>query len=486
MTPSASATRDTSAVKASAAATLAEFCAGLCWDGLGEDVQARTRELVLDLIGVGLAGSRQPSSAPAAEVALKLGVGGPATILGTPHRAEAAWAALANGTAAHAVELDDVTTESSLHPGVAVIPAVLALAEALNAPPKALLEAIVSGYEVTMRVGNALNPGSAYARGFHPTGVAGVFGATMAAGHLLRLPVDALVSALGIAGTMASGSLEYLADGAWTKRLNAGWAGHAGITAAYLAQAGFSGPRTVFEGRLGVLHAYSDAPFPERLLADMSRPLQVMRVSIKPYACCRYNHGLIDCMLDLRRSPAFSLNAVERIRLGVLSGGALLVADPIERKRSPQGVVDAQFSAPYAAATALLLGSGGMEAYTPSQLADVRVRDLMARTDCYSDASLDAEYPRRWPAAAEIHLRDGTVLQTRVEFATGEPENPVPLEGLHAKFMSLAATSVADPEALADAILTLDQAPNLSALTAALSAECRVPSAECRVLSAEC
>ena len=162
--------------RTAAAARLAEFCAGLRWDELERDVQSRTLELLLDLIGVGLAGSRQPSSPPAAQVALSLGGEGKATIFGSGRQTSAVWAALANGTAAHAVELDDVTTESSLHPGVAVIPPALALAEELGASPAALLEAIVAGYEVTMRVGNALNPASAYARGFHPTGVAGVFG----------------------------------------------------------------------------------------------------------------------------------------------------------------------------------------------------------------------------------------------------------------------------------------------------------------------
>src|SRR5207302_5923825 len=164
------------------------------------------------------------------------------------------------------------------------------------------------------------NPASAYARGFHPTGVAGVFGATVAAGRLLGLSRAELTHALGIAGTLAAGSLEYLSDGAWTKRLNAGWAGHAGITAAHLARSGFSGPATVFEGRLGVLHAYSDAPFPERLLADLGQPLQVTRVSIKPYACCRYNHGLIDCILQLSQVHRVQPGEIERIRLGVLSG----------------------------------------------------------------------------------------------------------------------------------------------------------------------
>src|SRR5712692_7820884 len=449
-----------------AAASLAEFCAELRWERLDDDGRARTRELLLDLIGVALAGSRQPSSPPAAEVALGLGGNGEASVFGCGQKTSAVWAALANGTAAHAVELDDVTTESSLHPGVAVIPAALALAEEIKAEPKALLEAIVAGYEVTMRVGNALNPASAYARGFHPTGVAGVFGATMAAARLLDLDYKEVTNALGIAGTLASGSLEYLADGAWTKRLNPGWAGHAGITAAHLAKAGFRGPASVFEGRLGVLHAYSDAPFPERLLADLGQPLQVMRASIKPYACCRYNHGLIDCILQLTRQQPIEPGDVERIRLGVLSGGAVLVADPIEQKRAPQSVVDAQFSAPYAAAAALVFGTGGIDAYAPERLHDPTVRDLMERTDCYRDPALDAPYPRQWPASAEIHLRDGRVLSTRIEFATGEPENPVRREALIEKFVSLTADTLDDPAAAAEHILNVDSQPDLSTVGA--------------------
>src|SRR5919201_5915781 len=232
-----------------AARQLAAACADLRWAHLPAAAQDRTRELLLDLLGVALGGSRQPSSPPAAEVARRLGGdGGQASVVGAGFATTAVWAALANGTAAHAIELDDVTTESSLHPGVAVIPTAFALAEELGAPPSALLEAVVAGDEVTMRVGNALNPASAYARGFHPTGVARVFRAAMAAGRLLRLGANRLEHALGIAGTLASGSLEYLSDGAWTKRLNPGWAGHAGITAAYLAKEGFSGPASVFEG----------------------------------------------------------------------------------------------------------------------------------------------------------------------------------------------------------------------------------------------
>jgi 2-methylcitrate dehydratase PrpD len=269
---------------------------------------------------------------------------------------------------------------------------------------------------------------------------------------------------------MASGSLEYLSGGAWTKRLNPGWAGHAGITAAYLAREGFTGPLTALEGRLGLFHAYSDAPAPERLLADLGQgPLQIMRASIKPYACCRYNHGLIDCVLQLSRDHQLQPEQVERIRLGVLSGGRVLVADPIEQKRQPKSVVDAQFSAPYAAAAALVLGTGGLDAFSPSNLEDPRIQALMQRTECYSDAELDAGYPAQWPAAAEIALRDGRSVRTRIEYMTGEPENPVSRAALVDKFVGLASGVVADPAGLAERILRLDASePDLRGLGSAL------------------
>ncbi len=452
-----------------AAAELAAFCAAIRWSDLPTEARERAKELTLDLLGVGLRGSAEQSSQAAARVVRAMQASGGASVIAGGFSSGAAWAALANATASHGIELDDVTTESSLHPGVAVIPPAFALAEELGISPIAYLEAVVAGYEVTIRVGNALNPASSYARGFHPTGVAGVFGATMAAGRLLGLDERALVHALGIAGTMAAGSLEYLSDGAWTKRLNPGWASHAGIVAASLAKEGFTGPASVFDGRLGVLHAFTDEPYRERLLADLGKPLQVMLVSIKPYACCRYNHGLIDAALQLRREHDFRLEDVERIRLGVLSGGALLVADPIEQKRDPHNVVDAQFSAPYAAAVALTRGRGDVSVYNQQTIDDPAIRSLMAKTDCYRDSDLDAAYPRQWPAAAEVKLRDGRVLSAYVPYATGEPENPVSREALLAKFASLAEGRYrGDASALASRILRLEDEPDLRGIGAEL------------------
>jgi 2-methylcitrate dehydratase PrpD len=420
-----------------AAAVLASFCTAIRWPELPLAVQERTKELLLDHLGVTVRGSAEASSAPVAAFTRKMQSTGPSSVIGAGFCTTPAWAALANGTAAHAIEMDDVTCESSLHPGVAVIPAALAIAEEQGAEVSALLAAIVAGYEVTLRVGNALNPASAYQRGFHPTGVAGVFGATTAAGYLLALDAETLTRALGIAGTMASGSLEYLSDGSWTKRLNAGWAAHAGIVAAGLAQAGFTGPESVFDGPLGLLQGYTDIPSSHRLQEGLGQSFQIMTVAIKPYGCCRYNHGLIDCMLTLKQQYNLQPDDVAAIRLGVLKAGALLVADPIEQKRTPQTIVDAQFSAPFAAAVALIRGAADVNQYTPTNVNDPTIRSLMARTDCYHDPSLEAVYPQQWPAAAKIKLQNGQTVSTQVTYPTGEPENPVSREDLVRKFVML-------------------------------------------------
>lgn len=456
-----------------AADALAGFCCEVRWASLPAPVRERTKELILDLAGVALRGSLEPSSRPAVTVARRLGSPGTASLVGAGGTVSAAWAALANGTAAHAIEMDDVTASSSLHPGAPVIPAALALAEERALPATAFGEAVVAGYEVTMRVGDALNAASAYRRGFHPTGVAGVFGAAAAAGRLLGLDRSSLARALGIAGTMASGSLEYLSDGSWTKRLNPGWAAHAGIVAAHLAAEELTAPASVFEGRLGVLRAYTDEPRPELLTAGLGEGFAVMRVSIKPYACCRYNHALIDGVLALRRAHGLRAEDVAAIRLGVLSGGAVLVAEPLAEKRTPRNVVDAQFSAPFAAAVALVRGSAGLADYTQSNVDDRTIRSLMERTDCYRDPALDAVYPAHWPAAVELRLRDGRRLAIHVDDASGEPDNPVSAADLRAKFEQLASAVLqrGAVDELAERLLHLEAEADLHRVGALLRRE---------------
>jgi 2-methylcitrate dehydratase PrpD len=409
-----------------------------------EEVVIRSRELFGDFLAVTLAGSVFESSRCVISFIRAMETGGACTIFGTPFTGSPQLGALANGTSAHATELDDVEAASSLHPGVAVMPSAFAAAEFIGASLNDFLIAAIMGYEVTLRVGRALNPAGAYRRGFHPTGVAGAFGASMAVGRLIGLTVEQQRHAFGIAATLASGSMEYLSDGSWTKRLNAGWAAQSGLVAAFLARSGFSGPRSALTGRFGALHSYTDEPSPDHLTAELGRSFAIMRVAVKPYACCRYNHPLIDAALALRRDPGFSVDAVRSVELGVLKAGAPLVADPIDRKRAPQSIVDAQFSAPFAVAVALHHGRAGLDEYSLANLQDQTIRALMSVTSCHTDPELDRAYPERWPGMVQVVMTDGRKIVRYVDFPLGEPENPVSRAERKDKFSQLAGLALED------------------------------------------
>jgi 2-methylcitrate dehydratase PrpD len=421
---------------------LAHFCATLSAGKLPAQARERARYLLLDHLAVTLRGSLLPSSQAAYSMLQNTEArrsAGTSTIFGRTERAEASWAAFANGIAAHGLEMDDVENASSLHPGVVVMPAALALAEQLGSSPSDFYASVVAGYEVTLRVGAALNPASAYERGFHPTAVCGALGAAAASARLLGLTPAQTNSALGIAGSMAAGSMAYLHDGAWTKRLHPGWACHAGITAARLAASGFVGPTDILEGRYGFLHAYSSNSDVEQLERKPGDELAIMRVSLKPYACCRYMHGPIDCLFDIMRRHQPDPQRVARIACGVLSGGRGLIADPIGQKRQASNIVDAQFSMPYGAAIAVLTGKAGLSVFTGEWLHHPTVRELMQKVDCYTSPELDDHYPAEWRASASITMDDGTQYSSQIRYALGDPHNPLSWEQLEARFHELVA-----------------------------------------------
>ncbi len=442
-------TRDRNTATQHLTAALASFAAQLRGETLPDKVRERVRYLLLDYLAVTLRGSQLPSSQTTCQMLETLpgaynSATGSVTILGRPERAEASWAALANGVAAHGLEMDDVENRSSLHPGVVVFPAALALTEQLHIAPGDFYAAVVAGYEVTLRVGAALNPASAYDRGFHPTAICGTLGAAAASARLLSLPPEQTNMALGIAGSMTAGSMAYLDDGAWTKRLHPGWASHAGITAARLAAAGFVGPTSILESRYGLLHAYSSTSDVKQLQRVDDKNFAIMQVSLKPYACCRYMHGPIDCLLEIRRIHQPDLQQVARIRCGVVTGGRGLIVDPIEQKREAHNVVDAQFSMPFGAAIALLTGQAGLSVFTEERIHDPAVRALMQRVECYSSPELDNYYPAEWRATASIEMLDGREFSAHVRYALGDPHNPLSWAQLESRFQELVSPVIED------------------------------------------
>jgi 2-methylcitrate dehydratase PrpD len=222
--------------------SLAKFSAGLTYEDLPPEVVEWAKYLCLDFAGVALNGSTTPSAKAVVEAIEGIERPGPSAIIGTGSRAQPEYAAMANGTAFHSIELDDVNNESSLHPGVVAYPTALAMADVVPVDGKSFITSVVAGYDIMVRLGRALKPAEHYGRGFHPTGTCGAFGAATVAGQLLGLEHESLAYALGIAGSQAAGNLEFLTDGAWTKRLHPGWASHSGIWAALLARSGFVGP----------------------------------------------------------------------------------------------------------------------------------------------------------------------------------------------------------------------------------------------------
>ena len=411
---------------------LAEFAAAVSPRALQPEVEARARGLLLDYLGVLIGGSALPVGARAAAYAQKAGDGEASVQL--RGRAPAPLAALSNGMTAHALELDDVTNVSSLHPGVVVWPAAMAAVERDGGTLADLLAAGVAGYEVTMRVGDALNAPATYARGFHPTGVAGALGAAVAAAHAIGLDAGGMLNALGLAGGMAAGSMAYVQNGSDGKRLNAGWAAHAGIVAADLAAAGVPGPIDALTGTYGLLQAYSDDPRPEALgPLDSDRPA-LLDVAIKPYACCRYIHPVIDACRELRASNGYQPGDLRRVTVSVLPGGGPIVARPAEPKRRPSNRVDAQFSVYYVAAQALVHGPPTPDRFGEPHLRDAEVRRMADRIEVTSNAALDAAYPQRWGCEVSAEFAGGDVRTILVEDPRGDARRPLSNAELEAKF----------------------------------------------------
>ena len=417
---------------------LVQRCHDLKYSDLAADVIDRTKYLLLDYIGVAARGALSDSSLPVQRVISSLGKARDgAVVIGTDIRVNPPYAALANGIASHSLELDDVVNEASLHPAVAIMPAALAAAHITGCTGEKFLAAVVAGYEVMIKLGIALDPAAHYARGFHPTATCGTMGSAITAAKILKLDQQSMQHALGIAGSQAAGSMEFLADGAYTKRFHPGWAAHSGIIAALLARDDFSGPGTIIEGRFGFLHAYSPNSDASKILQNWGTPYEVLKTSIKPHACCRYKQGPIDGILQIMRENELSAADIERVNLAVLKAGFALVAEPEDIKYNPQSIVDAQFSMPFGAAMAILHGKASLDQYTQENLKSPLVREVMRKVKCIHDPEIEKDFPRKWKAVAEIRTTDGRAYTAKVDYPKGDPENPFTWEELIEKFRNL-------------------------------------------------
>jgi len=419
---------------------LASFCHNLRYENLPAGVVDRTKYFFLDYLGVAVRGSLSDSSEPVYRLSADLGGAGTATVLGRSQRAAFAYAALANGTAAHSVELDDTHQGGSIHLGASVFSTALVVAEQVGASGKDFIAAAVAGFEAAARLAMALQPKEHYTRGFHPTATCGTFGSAVAAAKLLGLNEAQLVFALGIAGSQAAGSMEFLTDGAWTKRLHPGWAAFSGIHAALLAREGFIGPTTIIEGKDGFLRAYSSRTDPGKIIEGLGSDFQILRTAVKPHSCCRYTQAPIDATLQLVKEHNLQPQDIKQVTIGMLETGIPVICEPAERKRQPLGIVDAQFSLPFGIAVALIKRRASLEEFSQPMLNDPLVREVMAKVGYVHDPELEKDYPREWPAWARAKLKDGREMFAHVRFPKGDPGNPLSWEELIGKYRGLAST----------------------------------------------
>lgn len=421
-----------------AAQRFAAFTSSLSIDDVPAEVLEAAKLHVLDTFGTGLAAHGLDVGDYARATVVEPGVTGPATVVGVDGGVPAADAALANGTIFHALDFDDTHSGAVAHVSVAVVPAALAVAETQGASGTDLLCAIVAGNEVVIRLGLVAGTGF-HARGFHPTAVCGVFGAATAAAKLAGLSAEQTTNALGIAGSMASGLLEFLADGSATKRLHPGWAAHSGVMAARLAAHGATGPATVFEGRFGLYRAYLDRVDVdlEPQLADLGERWETPRIAFKPFPACHYVHASLDATRALLAEEAIAPADVREIVAISTEAGVSLVLEPLARKLAPASEYEAKFSLPYSVAALLVHGKVDVGTYTEAAIAEREVLDLAARVT-YEVKEYDT-FPRSFPGGIRITTADGRVREAELRHQRGGPDNPMTADEVVEKFRANAA-----------------------------------------------
>jgi len=445
---------------------LADFVASASYDTLPGEVRNRAKWLATDMFGIAVRARHEAESTPALLAAVeKLGLGqGSSGVIGDERGYSPPGAALVNGTLAHSLDFDDTHARGSIHPSAPIVPAALAAAEMAGADGKTLIAGIVAGYEVQIRLSLALVPKDHYDRGFHPTATCGTFGAAAAAARAFGLSSAEIAHAFGIALSQAAGSMQFLVDGAWTKRLHVGGAAMSGLIAASLAREGFQGAVDAIEGKAGFLRAYSPNPVFEKAVAGLGREYETLAIAVKPYPSCRYSHAAIDALIELKRAHGIDTDDVEAVEVGVPRTGWNIIGDPEADKQQPKNVVDGQFSMPFVAAVALREGAMQWDHYA-RHIGDAKTLALCKRVRTLVDPRAEGEFPRFMSGGVRVKTRRGT-FEKFVKIAKGEPENFVTLSELRAKFDGLTAPFLPAPrrEALARALLALDEAKDIGAV----------------------
>src|SRR6202030_4147251 len=415
--------------KISVAEHLAQKICALDVARLPEAVRGKCEDLLVDVVGLAVT-ARNEDYVKAALAGCD--DDGPCTAIGHNRTLSSAGAALVNGTAIHGEDFDDTFEGGPIHAGAVIVPAVLAACERHNLDGRAALLGIAVGVETMCRL-STVAPTLTHKAWFHPTAVFGTMGAAAGVGAALKLTPRQLVDALGTAASMASGIIEYLAEGAWTKRLHAGWAAQSGIRAALLGRAGFLGPRTVFEGVHGFFHGFAHTTKGDydALIGDFGTRWVTDALAFKPYPCGTMAQPYIDCA---RRLAARGVAAedVAEIVCEVAEGTVHRLWEPLADKQRPRNGYSAKFATPYLLATGFVHGGVGLGAFTEAAIRDREVLALAAKVKFVIDP--DNPYPSNYTGHIRAAMKDGSVIEERQPYLRGGAQEPLTRQDVTDKF----------------------------------------------------
>ena len=433
----------------------ADFTVNTHYDNLKSEVIQQARKLILDLIGVSLAGYKLMEF-PRMVVDYMGVLGGTpeATIIQTKKKFPAVNAAFANAACAHALDMDDGHRFAALHPGTVVIPAAIAAAELSGASTKELIAGVVVGYEVMIRIGMAINP-SSLNRGFHSTGIVGPFGAAAAAANIMGLSREDTIGAFGLAGLQASGLLQVNHDdeGAKVKPINPARASMAGVLSSILAERRARGPRSIFEGKDGFLKAVTDEVKVELMTHKLGQEFEICNVYLKLYAACRHAHAAIDAALEASRTAHIDPQEISKISIQTYPAAIRLAG--MTNATTPSA---ARFSIPFSVALALIKQDASADKYTEENIRDEGIQSLAAKVQLGVGTSWEKLYPEKRGATISIIDKNNKEWSAEVELAKGEPENPASWEEIHEKFYANATLLISEKDAkvLGDTIMGLE------------------------------
>lgn len=448
----------------------AAFADAFDLDGVPAQVVERAKLNILDAIGIGLASTTYDFAHRTVTAMRGLGGEGDHAVIGLPLRLPLRDAALVNGTLIHGLDFDDTHSGGVIHASASAVPTMLGAGVAHGVTGAEALGAYLIAVEASARIGIAAN-GGFHRMGYHPTGMVGAFGCALAASWLAESTRRQMADAQGIVLSQAAGSLEFLEDGAWTKRMHPGWAAVSGITAAALAKQGFPGPRQAYEGRYGLYrtHLGPDAEVDwAAVTAGLGREWEVMKVAFKPYPACHFNHAFADAALALKREHGLKPDDIQSVVARIAETEIPVVCEPEAAKRRPKSSYEAQFSTHYTIAAALVRDRFTLAELDPDAYTDPAILALCDRVTYEIDPA--SAFPSYYSGEVVIRTADGRTLKHREQKNRGSAGNPLTSAEVEAKFHGNAARAVSRRAAdrLLNEIMTLEEAEDLTDLEEAL------------------